>query len=342
MIDPTIKIWVPDETFTEAFTQSELGTWDECAYKWYLKYGHRIDAIGTYSWPLMFGTALHANIAEFYRGLPLPEVALEFPKGVVPSLEEEKKLEHWNVVLEATMQAYCEYFKDDLKAFKSFKQELEQVIEVEIEYKGIPIKLKGTLDHILIGKKDQLIIDTKSFTQNSPAQQAAWQFRFQFMFYVWLAWMSPTFRQNAPSRFMVNGVKKTQLRLNKAENLIQFKNRVYKDIIQDPGKYFWRDTMDFNQESIDRFEAELLNPKLDRIVELKKSVNKSSKGSILLPEPFLNQNSYLAINKNTDACFNYSSVCPYLPICKSSFAENEDKYEQRKDKHPNYNETTEV
>lgn len=332
MIDPTLKIWIPDETFKEAFTQSELGTWDECAFKWYLKYGHRIDAVGAYSFPQMFGTALHSSIADFYKTGDMGSCPLTVPDNTILSLEEEKKKEHWQIVLDATTEAYAAFFKDDLKLFKGYKQELEQVIEVEIEYKGVPIKLKGTLDHILIGKKDQLIIDTKSFTMMNDAQKESWQFRFQFFFYVWLAWMSPTFRQNSPARFMVNGIKKTQLRLNKGENLIQFKARIKKDILDDPGKYFWRDTMEFNQESIDRFEAELLNPKLDRIILLKgeAKLSKLSEG--------VWSNLHLAINKNTDACFNYSSVCPYLPICKSSFAENEDKYEQRKEKHPNYNE----
>jgi hypothetical protein len=324
--DPTETISIPPKTFTDAFTQSELGTWDQCAYKWYLQYAHRLEPVTGWAKPLVLGTAIHATLANFYRG-DSTIAPCTLPEGGDYTLEDEKDLEFLNVIEVAMMEIYFEYYADDLKIFKFGNENIEQVVEVEFEYKGVVIKLKGTLDLIQC-KLKQLIIDHKSAFRLDESLKDSWRMKFQFMFYVWLAFNSPTFRQKSPAKFMVNGIKKPELRVKKDESLSAFGFRIREDMRADPLKYFWREEMDFNLNTIKRFENEHLFPKLDRIVALQEESFENGK---------MDKNSiFLAINKNTDACYNFNKPCAFLSICKSSFVENVDKYKQRQEKHSNY------
>jgi len=316
MKDPTINIEIPANALLE-FTQSELAEWDKCAFSWYLKYAHRLDLSGAYSISLMIGDAVHRTLAEWYRTKKLSIAQVSFPEGVVETTEDSKKLEEAQVQINAMCMAYVEWYKDDLKSFKINEGSVEEVVEVGIAYKGVSITLKGTLDRI-IGKKEQQIMDHKTCGLLNMAVKDAWQFKFQFLFYAWLVYNSPTFRQNAPAEFLVNAIKKTQLRQKQDESLAAFENRIYRDMLARPAEYFWREAMKFNANSMKRFERELLFPKLDRIVELH------------------NNSMFLAINKNTDACWNYNRPCAFLPICSGTFAENVERYTQRKVKHSNY------
>lgn len=326
IIDPTETISIPPNTFTDAFTQSELGTWDQCAYKWYLQYAHRLEPVSGWAKPLVLGTAIHASLANFYRG-DNTIVPCTLPEGGSYTLDDEKDLEFLNIIQEAMMEIYFEFYADDLKLFKLDTENIEQVIEVEFEYKGVIIRLKGTIDLIQC-KLKQLVIDHKSAFRFDEGLKDSWRMKFQFMFYVWLAFNSPTFRKKSPAKFMVNGIKKPELKLKQNESLSAFGFRIRDDMRQFPEKYFWREEMNFDLNTIKRFENEHLFPKLDRIVDLvvdRKADRRWPEGK-----------NYLAINKNTDACYNFNKPCAFLPICKSSFAENADKYRQRQEKHNNY------
>jgi hypothetical protein len=246
-----------------------------------------------------------------------------WPEGACPTNEQEAKFEYMNAVLEATMEAYAQHYGLDVRGdFKVLEERIEEVVEVTIEYKGVTITLKGILDVIRIGKSKQKIWDHKSMGVLNAALTEAWKFRFQFMFYVWLAWNSPTFRKERPAFFMVNGVKKTLLRQKQTETLAAFTNRVTNDILARPSEYLWREEMEFDEGSIERFEKEHLFPKLDRIVQL-----------MTAPKAM----EHLAINKNTDACWNYNKPCAFLPICSNNFEAEKDRYTQRVEKHTNYN-----
>lgn len=328
MKDPTIQIEIPTDALLE-FTQSELAEWDKCAFSWYLRYAHRLSLSNSYSMALIIGDGLHSTLAEWYRNKKLKITTLRWPEGVVPTLEDEKKLEEAQVLVNAMSMAYAEWYKDDLKTFKIGEGQVEQVITVEIEYKGVPIKLKGTLDRI-IGTKSQQIMDHKSTGLLNSAVKDAWQFKFQFGFYEWLAFNSPTFRQSVPAEFMVNAIKKTQLRQKQDESLPAFENRIYRDMLERPAEYFWREAMKFNANSMKRFEEEHLNPKLDRIVAILSDTSDPRRAAM---KPFFN---FLGINKNTDACWNYNRPCQFLPICSGTFAENVERYTKRKVKHTNY------
>lgn len=300
----------------QVFTQSEITLWDACPFKWYQRYYLQKSKKGELQWPLIVGTIWHMAMETFYRAKSVicPSVSEHIPEDVVVSSEIQLEIQYWQQVLEATLQAYAIFFKDDFKQFKII--DLEKTLECEIEIDGVTFKLAGKIDMKgTRGKTDMIIFDHKTVSQISNSITEGWGYKFQFMFYLWLDW-----RVNGAgvNKFMVNAVRKTQLRQGKGEHIHTFAARVKTDILKRPADYFYRQDLDLTAEGILSFEKAILMPKLRRIAMLQ---NNRLDTSVL---------EVLALNKNTDQCNMYGAQCEFFDLC---YHGENGKYKKRAVKH---------
>lgn len=287
----------------QVFTQSEITLWDECPYKWYLRYQQRLDALHHISWALVVGSEWHECMEALYRekGKNANDiscnVAKHLHKSVVITTEIEKEIQYWNEVLEATVQAYAKFYVDDFKVF--VPTDFEKTLQVDVEIEGVNFSLAGKRD--MKGKfrgKGVGIWDHKTFGQISKSLTEGWGFKFQFMFYLWLDYKCDP--KNRATEFLVNGVKKTALRWKEGENIITFAARVHQDIMTRPETYFYRQSLDLTAEGIKAFEEKILMPKLKRIAMLQNHPESAE---------------VIALSKNTEACNHWGGQCEYFANC---------------------------
>ncbi len=298
------------QTFQDGFTQSEFTIQDECMFKWNKKYNERLDIEGYYRMPLIFGTAWHKFQETLFKTKKIKIPVLEFPDNAVIVEGDEDKLKHSQAMLGGMAMAYAKFYKDEVKLWDS--PLVEKEISIDYKYKGNIINLKGKIDR---GIEGETLYDSKSTSMLRTDILAKWDFKFQFMFYLWLSIEAGySFHE-----FVIDAVKKPQIRPHQQEPLIAYERRVESDMLCKPKEYFYRNTLNVTSELMENFEKNILFPKLDRLLLMEKSPN-----------------STLWLNKNTEACHHFNETCPYFPICSEGGADT--NYITRKLKHTEYNE----
>lgn len=306
-------------TIAEGFTQSELTTFGSCAQKWHWRYNKMWEKQGAFSFALMVGSAFHESMEQFYatKGKRVAVATLQFEEGSIFSADDILKLDYWQHVLSAMVRSYCIYYKDDFKHWEI--EEIEE--EVKIEYRGLI--LRGKIDLRFKTLNGLWITDHKTSGRLSKETVAGWDFRFQFMFYLWLK-----SKQNSKIKlkgYQVNAVKKTELRVKKTEALPEFGQRVFEDMVQEPEKYFYREEFPVTKDALQHFETHVVDP---RISLIKHAMTQTD-------DPIVRQlQEAIIFNKNTDECQHYTGApCPYLDLCRHG----EDKmgflYETKARKH---------
>jgi hypothetical protein len=303
---------INQESIAMGITQSEMMTWDECPEKWYLGYNHMLTLKGAWARYFVYGDAFHSCMDRFYRDGDESVPDLEPPPGAILTGEDEFWFELWSKILKVQMQRYFTYYQDDRKAWKIF---LNETI-VTVEWEGV--KWTGKLDLGIEYNNVATLADHKSAGRFDMATLNGWDFRFQFMFYLWL--MEKHTGRKIP-QFMVNGLKKPELRIGKGESMQTFVNRIEQHMIQEPEKYFKRVPLLRVQGSMEHFEQRVLRPKLNKI----RLLTEPTTPAIVLES--------LARNQNTGNCVKYGSTCQFMRICQHGFKREGFQYTRREHKH---------
>lgn len=304
-------------TFRDGFTQSEIGTWDDCAEKWYLGYNHNLELKGGFEWHFVYGDAVHDTLMHWYRTGEEKIATLQFPEGVILTGEQEHEKVMWQGILNEQMARYFYHYSDDLEVFSPW------VVEetVELEFEGVRLKGKIDIGYDLDTGETDILMDHKTYNLDD---YEGWNFRFQFMFYIWLT--QKVFNRKI-KKFVVNGIRKPALRPTKNESLESFFVRVRQAMIQEPLKYFQRVNLPMIKNSMEHFEQRVLRPKLAKI----KLLTESSTPDIVVES--------LVRDQNTHNCVKYGSRCPFLNICKHGYLRDGHGYVQRSAKHAELVET---
>lgn len=302
------------EIFKEGFTQSEIGVWDNCAEQWYLGYNHMLKRKGTFEWYFIYGDGVHSTLQSWYKDGNPTVARLQFPSDVIPTREQQFELEKWQAILEVQMERYFIRYEDDLDTWTPWAN--EEVVATEFE----GIKLTGKLDlgFSVDGVAGNILSDHKTYNLEDTI---GWQFRFQFMFYIWLAQRA---LGHKIQKFLVNGIKKPQLRQGKDESLPSFIIRIRSSMIQEPDKYFQRTPLLMIAHSMEHFESRVLRPKIERIKAVRALTQ--GKGDAMIVES-------LVRNQNTNNCVKYGSCCQFLPICQHGYNREAAFYTRRQTKH---------
>lgn len=303
-------------TIADGFTQSELTVLSDCPTKWHLKYNLLLTKGDDYSFPLMVGTIIHDSLEQIYKtSFKRYNVdPVEFPEGAIPTIGDISKAKYWNEVVPKMIDAYVNYWR--VKDAKDL-----QIISLEeslsIVYRGFI--LRGKIDLTAILKKTKrIIIDHKSSSKLNYDTVIGFDYRFQFLFYLWLKW------KDKPKEkfygYAVNVIKKPELRPKQNEGFPEFALRVFSDMVANPEKYFYRETYQIGLANLQYFQDTVVDPKLDRI-----------QLGIDQPDLF----PILFGDKNTSECQRLGQApCIYYDYCR----QGEDKvghlYHTKSVKHP--------
>jgi PD-(D/E)XK nuclease superfamily len=286
------------------FTQSELMTLTTCPEKWYLRYGRLLAKRGEFSWALHYGSAIHTMIEGFIhtKGKRVSWELPPLPSDVMVTPEVENDWDYWNEVGKAQTQAYRDFYNEEFKQ-NDYGDRVE--FEPTIEFMGI--KLTGKIDALpyLKSQKGYFVMDHKTASRLNESNLEGWTFRFQFMFYMWLASKMTEFKGLKLKGFMPNAIKKPELRQKVNESNMAFGARVYEDMITRPEVYFYRETGLMTADCIENFEQRDLVPKIKKL-RIILGMDKAPTG----------MREALGRERNTDACFAYFKKCPYFDICK--------------------------
>lgn len=286
------------QTISEGFTQSEFSTMS-CMQKWNYSYNQLLVKPGVDKMYFMVGSAMHDFLEQFYstKGERANVATLQFREHDIPSMKDLEKIDYWNKVLPAMMEAYAIHYKDDPIRWTIISTERE----LDVMYRGY--RLRGKIDLTGYLKKNQnWIWDHKSAFRLDLSLVAGWDFRFQFMFYIWLESLNnPEFPLKG---YVVNAVKKPELRVKKTESLESFAARVREDMIIDPDKYFYRSEYPITKGALAHFQKEVVDPKIDII-------------DFIVHNPGHPVAKAMMINKNTDECQKWGGgPCPYIELCR--------------------------
>lgn len=303
----------------EGWTQSEITTMDECPMIWFWRYGMLLRRKGWFSWASVYGTAFHSTMEEMYatggkRWSPAP---LIIPEGITLSQEKLQEKKYWEGVLNVQTQAYADRWKDDFDLFEVKR------LEIDVDYVHEGIRLRGKIDLIFVTKDGKLwLLDHKTTSRLDLKTVAAWDFRFQFMFYLWLAMKQYPEYQFAG--YYINAIKKPSIKVRKGDTLEMFFDRLRMNMGMEPDEYFYRDRLLLTKTSISHFEDFVLAPKLKRIKLL---TNPEIPDSIR--EDVLH---VMTANPNTNRCQLYGA-CEFIPLCQHGYSREAFQYEQRSAKH---------
>ena len=300
----------------EGFTQSEITLMDDCGKKWWYRYHELLRKKGDFSWALIVGSAFHGALEQMYatRGERWATPSLVYPTGTLLSPAQQEKELYWVHVLPAMCTAYSQYYAHDFETF--VVEEIEE--KVEVEFQGFVFRGMIDLRFRPIAKDGQWIMDHKTTSRLDTGTTAGWDFRFQFMFYLWLKWK----QGKQPLRgYYVNGVKKPELKLKKTESLEEFAERVRADMVFEPQKYFYREKLIMTSHAMQHFEDEVLAPKVERLLML------TGQGGY---DP--HAAATVAHNMNTSHCQMYNMPCEFLELCRHG-KDQLFNYEHREHKH---------
>ncbi len=308
----------------ETYTQSEITMWDECPKKHDFQYRQLLGLKNpSPAWSLLYGTAVHEALDQWRQKdkwnldskIWLAALQIKLPDHCLLTTEEEVKLDYYNQLLRVQVERYMIYYAEDFEIMKLLHS--EQILRTEF----MGVQLEGKIDAVYqIGKKI-VMMDTKTSGRYSSATYESWQFKFQFMFYMWLL-------QRCNSKMKVNEmwidcIVKPALKQGKNESRQDLINRVRQDMIQEPKKYFIRVPMHNMKGIMDKFEKEVLIPKINRIRLVEELLTTGVSDDIL---------NILTQNMNTNNCVKFNQTCQFLPLCVHGQAEAF-RYVKRADKH---------
>lgn len=312
------------------FTQSELSTMSNCGMKWNLLYNHCLKRQGEFSWPLVVGDAFHDGMEQMYatRGQMCTLKDFRYPIDVILTPTQRSEEEYWRQITTILLTTYQQYYHQDFTEFEYDVEDIERTID--LDYQGF--KLRGKIDLIFrpAAKQSVYIMDHKTTSRIDPNTAAGWDFRFQFMFYLWCAWKSGMVPRDQLGGFYINAVKKPQLKrkANGSESLEAFVERCRLDIVTDPDKYFYRERLPLTDGALEHFETIVLAPKLARLQLITKGLQQEGSVSILK-----SAQKAIALDMNTDHCQFYGKPCEFLDLCRHGWDAHGFQYTQRETKH---------
>lgn len=317
-IDPQ-QFTINPGNIAEGFTQSEMQTLDDCAEKWYLSYNLLLKKRGSFSWALTYGSWIHSALEEFYtckgRYTWEPEIPMDKKKFMSAAMLADE--DYWREIGRVQMEVYASYRKKDLKILQPLQDGVEQILDIEFE----GIRFKGMIDLVLFHTlhNGNFIMDHKTCSRIDKQTTMGWDFRFQFMFYSWLAWKKwPDLKIKGT---LINAIKKPGLQRKQGESIQAFGQRVNFDMLEKPEAYFYRERLLLTKGALQRFEDTILRPKINRIK--------------LFRDPKISDETKFAIlrNKNTGHCLAYGQACPFLACCQHGTEIEGFQYHTREHKH---------
>ena len=313
--EPKLDYHLSPLTLSEGFTQSELSLMDECMLKWNLRYNNLLTREGQFDWAHFIGGAWHMfqQLWRQTKGEYDLSVATfpEIPKGMLRDSEFEKKYVYWESVLPAYQQAYAKLYPEE--ATHEW-----MIVEEELAFSHLGHRVRGKID--LASDKPRFIRDFKTTVSAWLTSPNGWHFKLQFMLYCWLMarnnpkWAAKEFT------FQMDMMQKPGLKETKQDaSWVGHIRRVCLDITKErPEYYLTRQSALITPEAINRFEDNVLTPKIQRL-------------ALIVDNP--EETLCLITNPNTNACNAFGNQCEFFEICEKGWGAGKFFFKNRRTKH---------
>lgn len=317
------------QSFGFGLTQSEMMTKMNCPRKWFLRYVLLKKKQGSFSWPLLFGDAVHRMLERYYRGADVDaEVPdFRFEEDVLLRPDQTEEHEYWRGLARLMVLYHNKFWR----RFDDGMEILANEEEVSYEYRGFT--LRGKIDLcIRPTPKDGIFpMDHKTSYIFDESVFAGWSFRFQFLYYAWLWWKV---KGRYPAGMYVNAIRKPGERRSKTkkETVQDFLDRIEANIKGDPWSYYKRERLPFDRTTLQRFETYTLDPIITQYEMLQWIIN-CRKEEIDDPTTWGPLDSFL-LSMNTDHCHAWNRPCEFLDLCAHNFEDHAGEYISMAVKHP--------
>jgi PD-(D/E)XK nuclease superfamily len=310
------------QCFEEGLTQSEIMLRMNCPRKWYFRYVQRAKRQGAFSWALLYGSAIHEMLDQYYRNFPsgpddITCPLFHFEEDVILTPSQTAEYRYWMKLANITFQRYAFYWRK--------VEEHYRIVSTEQEYEVIyrDFRLRGKIDLQLNPSPNShamYVMDHKTVSEYSRSQYDGWNFRFQFLFYAWMYWRATG---TQPAGILVNGLRKPALRRSekRGETEETFLQRINQHMIEYPDDYFQREKLTFDAHTLARFEDDTLDPILTQFSWLKRWHGSDRDLKSLL------------FAMNSDHCQVYNRPCEFLDLCQTNFEDFSAEYIQMDTKH---------
>jgi len=317
MNPPTLSLKWHERTFTEGFTQSELSLFDECALKHNFRYNNLLTRSDTMNWNFWVGGAWHSFQQKWREQKGNIDLAAcyfpEIPKEVIKDSTFDQTLDYWMAILPIYQIAYARLFAHEAK-------EDYFIIEKELKTEFNGFEIRGKIDLASDKKRNTFIRDFKTTKAAWMLSKDGWHFKLQFMLYSWLMLKNyPEWRQFTFFNFQMDIMQKPALKQTKSETWPAHIERVKADILARAEEhYFQRSTAPMTAEAIDRFEKQVILPKVNILNLIRDN-----------PEDMLP----VVTNPNTNACNAYNSQCEFFNVCDKGWGVAKGLFATKKAKH---------
>jgi PD-(D/E)XK nuclease superfamily len=315
------------QAFEPGLTQSEMMTRQNCARKWYFRYVLLKKKQGSFSWPLVFGDAVHRMLERYYRGnddaLEVPD--FRFEEDIILRPDQTEDLEYWRGLASLMVRYHCKFWRE----FDDKMELLATEEEIHYEYRGFT--LRGKIDLcIRPSAKDGIFpMDHKTTYIFDDSVFAGWSFRFQFLYYAWLWWRV---KGRYPAGMYVNAIRKPAEKRTKKETVQDWLNRIEANIKGDPWNYFKRERLPFDRTILQRFEKYTLDPIITQyeLLGAIAAVNEKEFEDRIFSATV----DSLLLSMNTDHCHAFNRSCEFLELCSHDMKDHAAEYITMQHKHP--------
>jgi len=196
-------------------------------------------------------------------------------------------------MIRGAITGYASKYKKEIAGVgkKKFNQ-FEIPIDWNLDLRGRPIRIRGSMD--MLGSSDKFVYigETKSTSQISQSIKQDIELAPQTMLYFISYFEQFTPPKGKRVRILFNYIRKSLLRQKKNESIQQFMARVQEDYLTRPDHYYHREVVERTTVETLRFKQELL--KILRDIRITKKYN--------------------LWYKNRKAC-NARGRCPFFDIC---------------------------
>lgn len=241
-------------------TNSARTTFLNCRRKYQYTYVYGL-APRRPSIPFLVGGLFHDELDKMYSEQEFDEDAARLRIGKAcekaadtPGLDPKESDKIWTqqAIAFGAVKAYAKrYLGNDIKRWEIIEPESAFTIDLPGDW-----KYRGKVDLIVRDRKTgrHLLVEHKTAGKIDAGYVAKLPLDNQILGYAW-AKIKEKLKLDG---VVYNVVKKPGIRLKQNESLLQFYKRIEMEYENDPGAYFYRETLAFGPEDIKRFEQELL------------------------------------------------------------------------------------
>lgn len=305
---------LPQARWDGELTNSARTTFMNCRQKFAWQYLHRLSP-RVPSIPLLVGSLVHNGLERLYANGRFEEQAeRDIVEGACDkacmetSLDSKQSDRVWeqSAMVMGILKGYVKlYLKKDLAAWK--------VKEVEASF-AYPLpngwKARGKRDMVVIRKADGKV----GLVEHKTASRVDANYVSKLPLDAQIIGYANSIKKETgklPSFVVYNVMKKAQLRKSQRETFEAFQRRIEQDYVLNPSVYFYRETLQFSERDVRRYEEEHdhFSREMERAIEEK------------------------YFYKNTSECTRYGP-CPFMGLCiEGPNRANLSRFRERVDMH---------